>query len=485
MNKNKILTFTTIVSLGLLSGCMVGPDFEKPKSGNLLNDSWNDEQNINSTHNAELSQWWKSFNDAELNSLIERALAQNLDLEQTKYRVLQARASLGMSQSALLPTIDASAAMSERTLTGIHDVAKPSYSAGMSSSWEIDIFGGTRRQVEANIALYNASFASEAASRISLIAQVAESYFQYRATQIAIEITKKNLETQKVTYKITQQRKENGLVSELDVVRAGAQVESTSAEIPVLEITLEQARHSLEYLLALNSGALRDELESTVAFLPDLEKYIPLGIPAQLLERRPDIIVAEYNFKEAVAKIGVAKADFFPKFSIKGNIAYQAPDVGNMFQSQYGTWSVGPNISWNLLNSGKTTFNVEKQKAYAKEYEAKWKASVLTAAKEVEDSLIASQKNREKINMVISLVKMNQKAFDLSKRLYSEGELEFLDLLETQRSLLTSEQNLVSSRKNIISNFIALYKALGGGWSMDEITKEKEELREGILFTEM
>ena len=288
----------------------------------------------------------------------------------------------------------------------------------------------------------------------------------------------------KNTCQITQQRRNNGFVSELDVVRAQAQVESTMSEIPTLESTLKTAQNALELLLAVKSGSLKDELEGTPAKLPDLENYIPYGVPAELLERRPDIIAAEYDFRQAMAQIGVAQADLLPKFSITGSISYQAPDIGNMFQNQYGTWSVGPNISWNIFNAGKTLFNIERQKTAAKEYEAKWKQTVLTAAKEVEDGIVSSQKSRQKIDILIELVRKNQKAFDISKKLYSEGELEFLDLLETQRSLLTSEQNLVNNRKNLISDFISLYKALGGGWSIDYINNQKKDLQKYIIFTD-
>ncbi len=466
-----------------LCGCMVGPDFEKPKADKLLGESYSKKAD-NKADNQTLAAWWKTFGDDELNSLIERALSQNLDLEIAKYRVLQARANLGITQSSLLPVVDLNAAMAEKTKNTMINKASPTYSAGLTSSWEIDVFGATRREIESKIALYEAAFASQAASRISIAAEVADCYFKYRATQICLIITKKNLQTQKNTCQITQQRRNNGFVSELDVVRAQAQVESTMSEIPTLESTLKTAQNALELLLAVKSGSLKDELEGTPAKLPDLENYIPYGVPAELLERRPDIIAAEYDFRQAMAQIGVAQADLLPKFSITGSISYQAPDIGNMFQNQYGTWSVGPNISWNIFNAGKTLFNIERQKTAAKEYEAKWKQTVLTAAKEVEDGIVSSQKSRQKIDILIELVRKNQKAFDISKKLYSEGELEFLDLLETQRSLLTSEQNLVNNRKNLISDFISLYKALGGGWSIDDINRQKEDLQKYIIFTD-
>ena len=176
-----------------------------------------------------------------------------------------------------------------------------------------------------------------------------------------------------------------------------------------------------------------------------------------------------------------AEADFYPKFFINGSISYEAPKIGNIVKSQYGTWSVGPSATWNIFQAGKTVFNVEMQKGVVAQMGANWKSAVLTAIKEVEDALVASAKERERIGYINRLVENNRKAFDLSSTLYSEGEIEFLDLLVSQRSMLQSEQNQISSRQLFISHIISLYKSLGGGWTMEDL-KDDPQKTEWLFF---
>ena len=472
---------TICVAAAALCGCMVGPDFEKPESASLPKDyankvdgkSLTDAGVTRKVSDDELARWWDVFGDPVLTSLIERAFKNNFDLATAVARIKQARSTLGITQSGFFPSLDASGSFSEG---GKIDTTHLEYSIGSKASWEIDIFGGTRRSIEAAVEDYKAALADKCATKISVAAEVAKNYFLYRTYQQELIITRRNLETQKKTYNVTLRRKSNGFVSNLDVVRAAAQVESTSAEIPQLESRKLLARHVLEFLLALPTGALKEELEEP-RDLPELENFIPLGVPAQLVQRRPDIVYAEHKLHAAVAKIGFAESDFYPKFFVTGNISYQAPEIGKLVQNQYGTWSVGPSVSWNLFQAGKTYFNVELQNALVEAAGVSWNSAVLKAVKEVEDALVSAQKERERISYINRLVTNNQKAFELSSKLYEEGEIEFLDLLDTQRSMLSSEQNQVASRQIFIANIIALYTSLGGGWDMSEMKDESPDTK--------
>ena len=268
------------------------------------------------------------------------------------------------------------------------------------------------------------------------------------------------------TYEITKQRKANGFVSQLDVVRAAAEVSSTNAQLPQIEMNERLALNALELLVGVQNGEL-DSLLAAEKPLPKLESFVPAGVPAELLRRRPDIIVAEHKIHSAVAAVGEAKAGFYPKFSITGTISYDAPRIGNMFNSTYGSWSVGPTMQWNIFQAGKTVNSVKLKEAVVKEANVSWREKVYTAIKEVEDALVSAAKERERIELMNTLVSDNQKAFELSKKLYAAGEIEFLDLLVAQRSLLSSQQNQVESRMEFVNYVVALYKSLGGGWQSD------------------
>jgi len=457
---NNLLRTFLFLTLGIcLTSCMVGPDFEEPQI-ELPNEFEN-------THKEKyqiekLSQWWEIFRDEQLNSLIVRALESNLDLAQARANIAVSRAALGSSQSGLWPTLDANANVTEKSQNGFGNPSTM-YGLGLSAGWEIDIFGGIRRDNEATLADYKASMAEEYSLQIMIIAEVAKNYFTYRAYQEALSITKNNLVTQEKTYNITQQRKQSGFVSQLDVVRAAAQMKSTLSQIPSIEKSLAQTRYALELLLGLSSGSLKDELSEEKEF-PELEFFAPIGVPAELVSRRPDVMAASYRMHSASARIGVATADLYPRLSITGTIGYQAPKLGSMVESQYGSWAIGPSVNWDIFRAGKILYNIEGREAALEAAGAYWKKTVLTALKEVEDNLIATNKERERVKYLNALSEHYHKAYELSFKLYSEGEIEFLDLLESQRSLLSAEQSVISSREAFLSNIISLYKALGGGW---------------------
>ena len=465
---NKLAKTLPLALTVCLSACLVGPDFEKPKYG--LADGWKsaaDAQFLNDNklrlEQKDLAQWWKLFGDDDLVWLIDQAVKENFSLEIARARVEQAAAMLAVKKSGLWPSLDANASFREKAHP-VNAKAAESYGIGATAAWEIDVFGGVRRSIESADADYRAALADSVAVKVKVAAEVAQAYFRYRAAQLELRITRDNLKTQTKTYQITKQRKANGFVSQLDVVRASAEVASTNAQIPQIEANEKLALHALELLAGLPAGSLRQRLNAEKP-LPKLESFAPSGVPAELLERRPDIIVAEHKIHAATAAIGEARAEYYPKFSITGTISYDAPKIGSVVSNHYGSWSVGPTATWNIFQAGKTMASVKLKEAVAKEAKISWQSTVFTAVKEVEDALVSAGKERERIGLINALVVDNQKAFELSQKLYSAGEIEFLDLLVSQRALLASQQSQVNSRMQFVNHIVALYKALGGGWN--------------------
>ena len=448
-----------------LSACFtVGPDFKKPEhktDSAFVNKGI--ELNTAKLSEKDLVQWWKLFGDDCLTELIEQAVKTNFDIETARYRVAQARAILGIEYGGLLPTLNADGSMREQAHP-IDSHSNDKYSMGATAAWEIDIFGGIRRGIESAKADYYATATEAIATKVKVSAEVAQAYFTYRAYQIEYRITLENLTAQRKTFDITKQRKQNGFVSQLDVLQAAAEVSATNAQLPEIEKNMRLALNALEILVGLQTGSLKEKL-AVEKPLPKFESFVPAGVPAELLRRRPDVLAAEYRIHAATANIGVAKAELYPKFTVIGTISYEAPKIGRLVENKYGSWGVGPSISWNLFQGGQILNNIKLQEAVAKEAKVSWKSTVFNAIKEVEDALISSTKERERIELINTLVNDNQKAFDLSKKLYSAGEIEFLDLLVSQRALLASQQNQVATRVKFVNYIVALYKSLGGGWT--------------------
>ncbi|MBR6389062.1 MAG: efflux transporter outer membrane subunit [Opitutales bacterium] len=463
-----------------MCACAVGPDFEKPQYGGapeFFKNFGGENISEKSEEEADIENWWEVFGDSVLNSLVSRALEHNFDLNMARASVEAAYARLGMSQSGLLPALDANGGFSERgTMKG---ASRGFTSAGLSAGWEIDVFGGVRRGVESAAADYEAARANKCAVKMEVAASVVSAYFLYRYHCEDFEITRQNVETQQNTLRVIKKRLENKLVSKLDFARSEAQLKSTMAKLPTIEADIGISLRALEILLGLDMGSLEGELKD-LRGLPDFEKHAPAAVPAKVLRRRPDVIEAEYKLHAATAKIGEAEADFYPKFSITGMISYSAPASANLFNSQYGTWSVGPTVSWNLFSAGKTYYNVKLQQALTKQAGISWRQTVLNAVREVQDALVASEKQREKTQMLRQAAQSNKDAYELSFKLFKAGELEFLDLLDVQRTMLVAQQSLLDSRRQNLENAIALYKALGGGWSGADFKKDEETRKDWL-----
>jgi multidrug efflux system outer membrane protein len=468
------LILTAWICLATLSSCMVGPNYQPPQT--RVPADWSGAPAVPATlaENA-LARWWTLFEDPTLASLVERAVRSNLDLMLAEARIRQARAVRKIAVSGLGPTVDASGFFQRSDSGGSSgsghsnrtgDTVVNQYQAGFDAGWELDIFGGVRRGIEAADADLQASVETRRDVLVTLTAEVASTYIDLRAFQQRIRIARENLEVQQHTAELTRRRFQAGFVSALDVANADAQVATTSGQIPLLEASAQQSSYSLSVLLGLDPAALNQEL-SQALMIPPAPPATPLGVPSDLLRRRPDIRRAEADIHAATARIGVATADLFPTFTISGTVGVRASDFGSWLDWASRFWSFGPSASWNVFASGATRSNIEQQQALQEQSLITYRQTVLTALQEVENALIASAKEAQHREALVDAVSANRKAVVLATTLYTEGQVDFLNVLNSQQSLYSSEDALVQSTGNVSTNLVALYKALGGGWTDD------------------
>jgi multidrug efflux system outer membrane protein len=454
----------------ILSGCMVGPNFQRPQT--TLPADWvgpiTESRSVTPAE-AELARWWTLFDDPTLVSLVVTAVDSNLDLKLAEARIRQARAARGVVASGIGPTLDASGAYQHSRTPGAANgksggVITDQYQAGFDAGWELDIFGGVRRAIEAADADLQAAVETRLDVLVTLTAEVARNYIDLRAFQQRIAIARQNLAAQKHTAALTHQRFQGGFVGGLDVANAEAQVATTAARIPQLESSARQTIYSLSVLLGRDPGALVEQL-SPPAGIPAAPPPIPLGVPSDLLRRRPDIRRAESEIHGATARIGVATADLFPRFTISGSLGLRAGDFSSWFDWASRIWSLGPSASWNLFATGRTRSNIAQQHALQDQSLITYRQTILTALQEVENALIASSKEAEHHRALVEAVGASRKAVGLATTLYTQGHTDFLNVLDAQRSLYASEDSLVQSTASVSTNLVALFKTLGGGWS--------------------
>ena len=481
---NYLLTLMILLCLILVAGCAVGPDFTPPDM--TVPSGWAGPPPLPAVTPAEkdLANWWTVFDDKMLQSLIQQAVESNLDLKFAEARVRQARAARGVAESFLGPTVDATGSyqrsetsVSPTTGTGRSSdstvrVTTSQYFAGFDAAWELDIFGGVRRSIEAADADLQASVEARRDVLVTLTAEVARNYIDLRAFQQRISIARQNLDAQKHSAKLTRQRFEAGLASGLDVANAEAQVATTAALIPSLEASARQTIYSLSVLLGRPPAALVQELAPTLA-IPTAPPSAPMGVPSDLLRRRPDIRQAEAAVHAATARVGVAEADLFPRFTITGSIGVRSSDFGSWLDWSSRLWSIGPGVTWRVFDMGRVRSDIAQQEALQEQSLIAFQKTVLTALQEVEAALILLDKEQEQRKALVDAVAFNRKAVDLSIRLYTEGQTDFLNVLQAQRSLFVTEEALAQSTRTISTNLVALYKALGGGWDIQEMEQNE------------
>jgi multidrug efflux system outer membrane protein len=462
MNKRLHLSWVAATSALLLGGC-VGPNYHRPAVD--LPSGWKETAPVATAGPANAALWWRNFQDAELTSLVERGLQDNLDVQLAEARLRQARAARGVVIGGLLPGLTASG-------SALRGVAKPdaatanTFQAGLDAIWELDIFGGTRRNLESANAAAEAARANLGDVQVTLAAEVALDYLQVRSSQEQIAIAQENLSAQQHTAGLIHQRLTAGFSSALDAANADAQVATTASTIPPLKTSLQQAIHALSVLLGHPPADLVDELLPPGA-IPPMPPAVPVGLPSDLLRRRPDIRAAEAQLHATTAQIGVAVADFFPQFSLTGTANYQSNVLRSLFAADNLAWSAGPGVTWPIFQGGSILANVRVQQALRDQAGVTYRKTVLVALEEVEDALVALDNEEDHRKALAEAVVQNRHALELSTSLYTQGQADFLTVLVAEGSLYASQTALAQSRQAAAADIVALYKALGGGWDGD------------------
>ena len=496
-------------AVSVLAGCTVGPDF-KPQS--IFSPStWFAARRPAPTVSAASEpvsepvdpSWWGLFHDLELTSLEQRVGAANLNVRLATIRLAESRSQRQITGADQFPSLTGSGSytrerVSNKGVVGIfgggggsggsfastggsasgttgRTGAIPSsvgggglqpfnlWQYGFDASWELDLWGRVRREVESADASLEASADARRNSLLSVLAEVARDYVQLRGQQAQLAIARENISTETESLQLSRDRFRGGLTTELDVANAAAQLRTTQAQVPMLEEQQDQSINALSFLLGEAPQALRTELV-TAAPVPPVPPRVPVGVPSELARRRPDIRQAEAQLHAATADIGVAVADFYPKITLDGSLGLQAlkaKDLGNWAARQYG---LGPTISIPIFEGGRLRATLELRRVEQQEAALNYQQTVLQAWHDVDNALTAYADEQRRRDSLAEAVSQNRLAVRLARDRYTQGVEDFLNVLEAERSLLSAQQQLADSSTSVSSNLVQLYKALGGGW---------------------
>ncbi|MBI4581899.1 MAG: efflux transporter outer membrane subunit [Planctomycetes bacterium] len=534
MNRQMIRPAAALVSI---AGCMVGPDYQRPDVQVPTEYHGTAPTTAPATQpverltvvpgSAPVDRWWTALDDEVLDSLVDRAIQSNIDLELAEARVREARAqrqviaadlwpqfnlggshayrgsSLNAQPKTNEPGLEAKAVgvatgalnsvafaarsgtmgsgsvltsvavqqMSGRIQEKVNKVTVSRdmnlFQAGFDASWELDIFGGTRRAMEAAEGQFQAAQEDLHNLQTTLISEVALNYVEARGYQKRLAITRQNIETMRESLELTRVRFQAGLTSELDVAQAAAQLATTESQVPVLEALWHQAVHRLGVLLGRPPGALLADMQAQGP-IPAAPPAVPVGLPSGLLRRRPDIRRSERQLAAATAQIGVAVADLYPRFSITGSFGTQTRDMQHFLDSNSLFWSIGPGVSWPIFEGGRIRANIKVQTERERQAFALYHSTILTALEDVENALVAYRQDQQRWHHLGKAVDASHRALEVATERYRKGLADFLSVLESQRSLYLTQDQLAQSEADVVANYIALNKALGGGWQTIE-----------------
>ena len=508
-----------LLAATILAGCTVGPDYKAPEAASPS--TWfsftsrppKPAQPAASEPSALVTApieaaWWTVFKDPELSSLEKRVPDANLDIRTAAVRLAESRQQRNITAADQMPMINgnanytrerpsskgifsalgsgvaSSASNPATTANGAGGVAggipgasllSPFnlYSVGFDASWELDLWGRVRREVEGANASVVASEQARRAAIVSVLGELARDYVQLRGIQTTAAITRQNLATAQDSLRLTQERFNGGLTTQVDVENAREQVAATQAQLPQLEQQEDAGINAISLLLAEQPGALRPELAGAKP-VPPVPPVVPVGLPSDLLRRRPDIAQAEAQLHAATADIGVAVADFYPKISLSGSLSLQAlqfKDVGNWAARQY---ALGPTLTLPLFEGGRLRGTLELRKAQQQEAYIAYQKTVLQAWHDVANAMDAYETEQRRRAQLQIAVTSAGNAVNLSKQRYAQGISDFLQVLDAERSLLSAQQQLSESTTNVSTNLVAIYKALGGGWETVDDSKLAE-----------
>ncbi len=501
------LTARLATALALLaSGCTMGPNFQKPAPW-YSPASWfggrpptAPASDVASTPVADPPDpnWWQVFNDPELTSLEQRVAGSNLDVRLAGIRLAESRAQLGVTRADLFPQLNGNGSYTRErqskngvisllgggggsgsnspgaqsnglggreggipntSLTAPFDL----FQTGFDASWELDLWGRVRREVESARAQVEQSAESRRDTLITSLAEVARDYVQLRGTQRIIQITRRNLDSERGAQNLAQERAAGGLGSDLDVANAAAQVQSTASELPTLEAQAQQYVNAIALLLGEAPNQLDAEL-ATNAPVPPVPPQVPVGLPGDLARRRPDIRRAEAALHSATAGVGVAVASFYPTVTLSGSAALQATDFTKMFGWSAGTYSFGPSLTLPIFQGGRLTRTLELRKAQQVEAAVSYQQTVLAALHDVNNALVNYEAQQGQEAALARAVVQQRRALGLAQDQYRAGLVDFLNVLDAERQLLAGQQQVAQAQASVSTDLVQLYKALGGGW---------------------
>jgi NodT family efflux transporter outer membrane factor (OMF) lipoprotein len=451
------------------NGFKVGPDYCGAKAA--VAPQWIDSSDVRvRAEAADLSRWWSVFNDPQLNDLVEHAYNQNINLKDYATRILQARYNLAIAKGEIFPqTQDASGSYTRRgtSVTKIFPGSSKwfdSWNMGFNLSWELDFWGLYRRQILSANANLEQSIENYDAVLVTLMGDVSQNYVAMRLNQERIELARQNAKLQRQILKIVQARFDAGTVTELDVAQQQSILSQTESQIPVFEITLRQSQDALCTLLGIPPTDLQASLGQRP--IPAAPNDVVVGIPAQLLERRPDVRSAERAVAAQSEQIGIAQANLYPHISISGTLGYTAINASQLFTYPSLNGSTGPSFTWNILNYGRIQNNVLLQDAKFQQTLLDYRTTVLTANQQAEDGLVAFLRSQEQAKLLTESVVAADKAFQIVVAQYTTGTVDLNRLATIETSLVQQQDLQAQARAQIAFGLVQIYRALGGGWEI-------------------
>jgi len=462
-----------------LTACTtLGPDYQEPNVAWLQD--WEPSAYATATNppaqtQTDLSFWWELYNDPALNQLMDEAKQENLQLRVAGLRIFESMALLGIAESNLYPQIQQVGGAVNYVNNQYHggrpsrgDQSFNTYNLNFNLGWELDFWGRFQRSIESADATFFTSVANQQDMQVLISAQVADLYFAYRTTEARIAIAHSNAKIQKRSYEITSTLFRNGEKSELDLQQAKTQYLSTLSTVPELEASLVKIRNAFAALLARPPGEI-PELNTKDYQLPPLSSESINNIPANLLNRRPDIRAAAWQVAAQSAQIGIAESDYYPAISLLGTIGWSGNDLSN--SAEVGTAAAGPSFKWNIFDYGRIENNVRAQDVRLQQLIESYQNSVLQAAKEVDDAAVSIQKTTEQKALLDQAVVSSARALDIANIRYREGYADFQRVLDAQRSMFAQTERQLLTHGSHITAVISLYKGLGGGWNETPVEK--------------
>lgn len=451
-----------------LAGCAVGPNYQTPEVA--LPESFGEFHQKDEVDELALKRWWTTFNDPLLDVLVHEALSQNYDLKIAVEKVNEVRALYQIEAADFYPKVDMTAeerrTRISQTLFDSRLLGPPYqnlYKVGFDASWEIDIFGKLRREKETAYYEYEAEINSARDVYITLLSELASTYIEIRSYQQRIALSKRDIYIQKELLALAESRFEAGLDSEIEPEQIRFSLEASEAILPELQTNYRHAIHRLAVLLGKPPQNLHDDFDELKP-IPISTAAIPVGLPSDLLRRRPDIRQAERNLAASTANIGSAIADLFPRFSLLGNFGFESNRTNNWFKAKSRTWSFGPSMEWPILYFGRIRANIRVQNAKQQQALYQYEQTILTSLEDVENALVSYYKEDERVDRFEKQVDSANRTYQLTRDRYLSGLIDFSDLLDADRARIEAENNLVDSTQALSKNLVSLYKSLGGEW---------------------